>query len=116
MSFRPIRQTGVVALVVTLRRTDGSVVRALTDPSGGTFDAAGDFDELLDSSDLPFLGAIDPYDDTTVGAAATAGLLADVDRALLTATGMTGRGLLRLRVMAELCRSDGSLTLRFEGD
>lgn len=105
-----------MALDVTLRRADGSVVRALPDPSGGTFEAAGDFDELLDLPDLPFLGAISPYSDTTVGAAAMAGLLEDVNRALQAATGMTARGLLRLRVLAELCRSDRSLTLRFEGD
>jgi hypothetical protein len=85
-----------VTLKVTLRRADGSLVRAVPDPSGGTFDAAGDFDELLDSPDLPILDAIDPYGDTTVGAAAMAALLADVDRALLTATRTTRRRLLRL--------------------
>ncbi len=50
-----------MAMVATFRRADGTVERELPDPVGGTFDAVGDFDALLDSPVFPLLGGIDPY-------------------------------------------------------
>jgi hypothetical protein len=36
-------------------------LNCLPDRNGGTFDAAGDFDALLGSPNLPVLGSIDPF-------------------------------------------------------
>lgn len=54
--------TADVSVIVTLE-VDGHVA-TLPDPSGGTFDAAGDFDRLLQFAyELPMLSRIDEYDD-----------------------------------------------------
>jgi hypothetical protein len=107
-----------MAMVVTLRTPDGFVIRKLPDPSGGTFDAAGDFDDLLGQPDqLPVLAAIDPYEDTIVLATNVEALLADIEAALLKSQpGPQQRGLLRLREMARRCRDGHHLTLVFQGD
>lgn len=46
-----------MAIWVELRRSDSSPVRDVADPSGGTFDAAGDFDRFFGRPALPVLGA-----------------------------------------------------------
>ena len=39
----------------------------MPDPNGGTFDAAGDFDRLLEfHEELPAWSSIDPYGDTVM--------------------------------------------------
>ncbi len=102
---------------VTLRRGDGPPLCRLPDPNGGTFDAAGDFDALLGASDLPVLGTIHAYGDTTFDGAQMATLIAEVDSALSrTELGPQARGLRRLRAMAEMCQADESLILHFCGD
>jgi hypothetical protein len=101
---------------VTLRRADGTVLRDLPDPAGGTFDAAGDFEDLFGSADLPVLGALDPYDDTELSRSLIPGLLTDLHRAIPLAAGSRKRGLARLQVMAERCQSDASLRLHLTGD
>jgi hypothetical protein len=73
----------------------------VADPSGGTCDAAGDFDRLLplDQHAYPLLSQIDPHGDLTLSGGQIRAALAEVDRLLTTAT-MTPverRGLLRLR-------------------
>jgi hypothetical protein len=106
-----------MGIEVTLWRGDGRRLTGLPDPSGGTFDAAGDFDSLLDSSDLPVLGSIDPYGETTLNARHAAGLIREVDSVLDNPRGgPEARGLRRLRAMAEMCQTDQSLTLRAVGD
>lgn len=111
-----MRQDSVMGLVVTLRMGDGAVLAGLTDPSGGTFDAAGDFDGLIGSKDLPVLGGLDPYGDADLPRSAIPGLLADIERASSGSSGVLTRGLQRLEHMARLCLGDSSLALHFEGD
>ena len=59
----------------------GSEVRGLRDPSGGRFDAAGDFDRVLDNVPEGSLDAwrpIDPYGIVTLSTAELPALLADL--------------------------------------
>jgi hypothetical protein len=102
---------------VELRQVDSKPIRGLPDPSGGTFDAAGDFDRFLENPELPVLGAIDPYADTTLDVATMSGLLSDIAAALVTAkAGPESRGLLRLQTLATRCQNDSRLVLVFIGD
>ncbi|GAA2032244.1 hypothetical protein GCM10009740_22870 [Terrabacter terrae] len=102
---------------VELRRRDSSPVRDVADPSGGTFDAAGDFDRFIGRPTLPVLGAIDPYADTSIASVEMPGLLRDIELSLDDAKdGPEMRGLLRLRALAGLCRDDASTYLIFGGD
>ncbi len=108
-----------------MRDVRGAIVRDLPDPFGGTFDASGDFDELLGRGACPMLNAIDLYGMTTLGSSEMAGVVHEVD-ALLAAIpevdrvagrkGSAWRGLTRFRVMAAMCGADNCLTLRFDGD
>lgn len=101
-----------MGVVVTLQTYDGAVVTRIPDPNGGTFDAAGDFDDLLEAPDiLPTLGILDPYGDTFLGAVYRRSLIADVDIALPYCSGSAWRGLRRLRVVAEMCPTDPSLRI-----
>lgn len=112
-------------MYVELRDERGRVVRGLPDPSGGTFDAAGDFDRFFDESylghprdlHLGTLGAVDPYATTEMGPDGMRALLADIDLALLaTEEGPERRGLLRLQVMAETCAEMPGSTMTWIGD
>ena len=114
-----------MGLYVTLRGGDGAEVRGIPDPFGGTFDAAGDFDELLGTGASALFDAIDPYDVTTFASSEMSTFAARVDALMATipedakARGRKGtawRGLTRLRLMVELCGSDDRLTLHFFGD
>jgi len=113
----------VGVVVIELIDGDGSVVRRLPDPSGGTFDAAGDFqrfiDEtgLLDAEGLPRFRTIEPYETHDLRSAEMPSLIADVETCLAVAKpGSEMRGLMRLRVLADLCAADSSLRLRSHGD
>jgi len=111
-------------VVIELVAEDGSAVHGLADPSGGTFDAAGDFqrfvDEtsLLEAEDLPRLRSLDAY------AAAQEllptdmpDLITDIEACLVVAKpGSEMRGLLRLRVLADLCATNPASRLRSCGD
>jgi len=96
----------------------------LPDPSGGTFDAAGDFDRFVDQppygqvlTGLPILESVDPFGDTTVPSGVMARLIADIARALPMANdGPERRGLLRLRVLAEECSRLPESALVWVGD
>lgn len=109
---------GTWASRLSSREASGVVVRALPDPSGGTFDAAGDFDRFLDDrTTYPALGSIDPYADVILDRSLLPQLLADVDAATSEAVeGREARGLRRLRVLAERCLADDALTLVVIGD
>lgn len=100
-------------------------VRGLIDPFGLTFDASGDFDELLDSPLSPRLAQLDPHATTTVGSSEAAELIVEVDRLLAAVpeiakgkgrSGQAWRGLNRFRVMLDLCREDSASVLVFVGD
>jgi hypothetical protein len=108
-----------VGITVILEREDGREVRGFRDPAGGTFDAAGDFDRVLPEGDESFavLNLVGQYGDTVLTATDIAGLLEDVHRLAASALKpIERRGLDRLRVMAEHCRDDPTLRLRFIGD
>lgn len=106
-----------MAIWVEPRRRDSSPIRDVADPSGGTCDAAGDFDRFIGSPALPVLGAVDPYADTSMTSVEMPGLLRDIELALSDAHGGPEmRGLLRLRALAGLCRDDASTCLIFVGD
>jgi hypothetical protein len=73
--------TAFVGIVVTLE-VDGKPV-TVPDPSGGSCDAAGDFDRLLPfSADLPVLSRIDPYDTVILRGDDLGQLAVEVDRVL----------------------------------
>lgn len=70
---RSQRENDAVAICVELRDEAGRTVTGLRDPSGGTFDAAGDFDRFIDqapygqvSDGLPVLESIDPFGTTVM--------------------------------------------------
>jgi hypothetical protein len=102
---------------------------SLPDPSSGTFDAAGDFDDLLRSSHdaLEVLSRADPYDTVVFTSVEAEGMLRDIEM-LLTRDGerhgpdppayklSARRGLLRLRVMAACCREHPESTIEQHGD
>jgi len=89
-----------MGVVVTLE-INGQVV-SLPDPSGGEFNAAGDFDRLLPfSPDLLLLSRIDPYGDVEFGSSDMAAIRDEAGSLVVLAMdGPERRGLLRLQVLA----------------
>jgi hypothetical protein len=92
--------TALVGVIVTLE-VDGQVVK-LPDPSGGTFDAAGDFDRLLElASALPMLSRIDEYADAQFSSPELASVRDEVTSLLKFAReGPERRGAMRLLALA----------------
>jgi len=98
----------------------------LADPSGGTFDAAGDFDRLLPmenqlpvqgAPDLPTLGRIDAYADVEFSPDDMAAIRDEAVALLqLAKPGPEARGLKRLRVLAEHGAQMPGAVLRVEAD
>jgi len=115
-----------MGLYITLRDGEGSVVREIPDPFGGTFDASGDFDELLNRGLSPLLDAIDLEGETTLTSGEATALLDEVDALLAAVTegaqtrhgraGAPWRGLTRFRVMVALCLAEDNFALNFSGD
>lgn len=106
-----------VGIEVTIWRGDGRQMTGLRDPSWGTFDAAGDLDSLISSAGWPGLRGMDPFAETTLSGLQAAALIEELDSALANSKpGHARSGLRRLRVMAEMCQADESLTLRALGD
>jgi hypothetical protein len=106
-----------VPIRVELRTERGDVVRDFIDPSGGTFDAAGDLDRLLVATPW-LLRSVDPYGDTVFNRLQVVGLLDDID-VLATRADLTEaerHGLTRLRAMTQRCRDSVHLYLWFIGD
>jgi hypothetical protein len=89
-----------MGVVVTLE-VNGQVV-SLSDPSGGEFNAAGDFDRLLPfSPDLPLLGRIDPNGQVEFGSSDMAAIRDEVGSLVALAwEGPEQRGLMRLQALA----------------
>jgi hypothetical protein len=106
-----------VPIWVELRTSRGDALRGLPDPSGGTFDAAGDFDRLLARAD-GILRSVDPYGNTTFNALQMADLLAEIARLVESAdvSALERQGLDRLRVIGEQCRDGTHLHVWFIGD
>jgi L-ascorbate metabolism protein UlaG (beta-lactamase superfamily) len=124
-SIRSARHHERVPMFVELRDSKGQRVLAMPDPSGGTFDAAGDFDRFFDETyaghlvdlDLAVLGSVDPYADTEMHGDDMAQLLEDIDAVPSHAkAGPELRGLLRLQVMAQRCADDHGSRLMWLGD
>jgi len=91
----------------------------LTDPAGGTFTAAGDFDRLLPVSgtSFPILARVDPYGTVVVLGTGMAAVVVEVGLLLEQAqTGSERRGLLRLRALAIAGQAESGAVLRFSGD
>jgi len=113
-------------LYITLRDAEGTVVRGIRDPFGGTFDASGDFDEFLGRGRAPLLDSIDPDGETALDASLMPVVAKEVDALLATVpedakarkgrAGTAWRGLVRFRAMADVCASDSRYTLNFTGD
>ena len=111
-------------IYVELRDPTGRARIGLPDPSGGTFDAAGDFDRFIDQppyrlvpDGLPILESVDPFGDTKMPSMVMGRLIADCVCALRVAQdGPERRGLLRLRALAEACSGDPESALFWIGD
>jgi hypothetical protein len=107
-----------VPIDVVLRDENGREVRALSDPAGGTFDAAGDFDRLLyiDAS-LRAWSRVDPDGSVVSSGDECSELLAELPTLLaLSKPGRERRGLERLRVLAEQVVATPGATLLVRGD
>jgi hypothetical protein len=90
----------------------------MSDPSGGLFDSAGDFDRLLRRrvAEPSLLNSVDLHGEMLVSCEAMPDLIAEVDLLLEQAIpGPEHRGLMRLRAMAVRCR-DQHGQLLFIGD
>ncbi len=114
-----------MAIVAELRNERGERIGRLPDPSGGAFDAAGDFDGLLPLAEALWplaasyllLRYVDPYGDTVFNQLQMDDLLRDIDTAEhLASSDVERRGLDRLRVIAQRCRSSVHLYVWFVGD
>ncbi|MBI4943373.1 MAG: hypothetical protein HY830_21725 [Actinobacteria bacterium] len=107
-----------MALYIVLLDEMGTRVRDVPDPDGGTFDAAGDFDTLLDlAGPWQMWSRLDPYEDTELDHEQAALLLSDIARLRpLAQTGIETRGLDRLAALASICTHRPGYTLRFDGD
>jgi hypothetical protein len=94
-------------------------VLVLADPSGGTFNAAGDFDRLLPVPEeaFPVLARVEPYSDVVISGTDLTALASEVTQLLKRAdTGPEHRGLLRLRALAVAGQGRLGAELRFVGD
>lgn len=93
-------------------------MRGFADPAGGTFDAAGDFDRLLERvPSAATWSSVDRYGNTSFARSDAAALLRELPAVVEQAyDGPERRGLTRLAVLAALCESNPNLTLRFIGD
>ena len=97
----------------------GQRVVGLPDPTGGTFDAAGDFDRLLPLSKdaYPVLSRIDLEGVADFDPSDMAVIVREVETALpLTSTDRERRGLLRMQALAAHGSLTPGATLRVTGD
>jgi hypothetical protein len=96
----------------------GRVV-SIADPSGGSCNAAGDFDRLLPVNDpaLPVLARVDPHGDLRISGANIDAVTAEADILLQRAASeLERRGLLRLRALATAGQAEPEAVLWFVGD
>jgi hypothetical protein len=107
---------GWVPVCVFLIDADGRRQR-IADPSGGTFDAAGDFDRLIGGyPELPMWSSLYTEEDWTFELDDLAALLEELDVLEEHARlGPEKRGLIRLRALAASALSKPGLTLEWSG-
>jgi hypothetical protein len=94
-------------------------IYGLIDPTGGYFDAAGDFDRLLptDHVAFPILGKVDPYGFHQLDSNSMPGLLNEIDHLLPgPRPRLEWRGLMRLRTRAVYCMENADSSMCFVGD
>jgi hypothetical protein len=94
-------------------------VLVVADPSGGMYNAAGDFDRLLPVPEdaFPVLARVDPYRDVVISGTDLTALASEVAQLLKRADiGPEHRGLLRLRALALAGQDAPGAELRFVGD
>lgn len=105
-----------MGLTATLE-IDGRTVQ-LPDPSGGTFNAAGDFDRLLQfATDLPTLSRIDEHGDVHFSSPELASLGEEMSSLLQHARlGPERHGALRLIALASHGSQQQSSVLHVAGD
>lgn len=105
-------------IVAVLYDDEGQQVRALPDPIGGTFDAAGDFDRLLGvDASLGVWSSLDPEGEVSLGADRARELLEELPTLIAASRpGVERRGLERLRVLSEHLAAEPSYVLTFLGD
>jgi hypothetical protein len=105
--------------IVVVMHASGALVTGLPDPSGGVFDAAGDFDRLIppDNHAFPLLSQVDPYGRMELPSVTMSELIAEVDALVpIAREGSEQRGLLRLRALASACACEAASCLIFTGD
>lgn len=105
-----------MGVTVTLE-VDGHFV-TLSDPSGGTFNAAGDFDRLLQfAAAFPTLSRIDEYGDVEFSASELASVCDEASSLLtLARDGPERRGVIRLLALATYGSQLPRSALRVVGD
>ena len=97
----------------------GQRIVGLADPTGGTFDAAGDFDGLLplDAATFPTLSRIDAEGVAEFGTSEMAAIVDEAAGVLaLTDANPERRGVLRLQALAAHGSRMPVATLRITGD
>jgi hypothetical protein len=100
-------------------RVGGEPVVGIPDPTGGTFDAAGDFDRLLplNPDAFPILSRIDPEGVAEFGPSEMAAIVDEAERALASVeAGPERRGVLRLQALAAHGSGIPLAALRIAGD
>jgi hypothetical protein len=91
----------------------------LTDPSGGTFNSAGDFDRLppVPEDAFPVLARVELDSDVVISGTDLMALASEVAQLFkLADTGPERCGLLRLRALAVAGQDEPGAELRFVGD
>lgn len=105
-----------VGIWIELLDASHKVIR-LPDPSGGTFDAAGDFDRFFVWGSSPVLGRVSTEGTTEMAPSEMRSLIEEVDGLVPASNdGPERRGLLRLKALAEVCSDRPGTRLMFYGD
>lgn len=116
IGFCPPCDDHSVGIWIELRDEGDKVIR-LPDPSGGTFDAAGDIDRFFEWGSSPVFGRVSTEDTTEMASSGIRSLIEEVDRLLPgSKDGPERRGLLRLKALAEVCSDRPGTKLMFYGD
>jgi hypothetical protein len=105
-------------IVIEVRTERGERITGFADPSGGTFDAAGDFDRLIPTEEPALLSGVDPYGDTVFNFVQANRVTREVADLLARddLSDRERRGLARLQVLADEVSSGTHLYLWFVGD
>jgi hypothetical protein len=107
-----------VGVIVTLVDSEGRRIRSIPDSSGSIFDAAGDFDDLLDcDSSLPIWRTLDPFGEVLIDRSGALKLLEELPKILkMSNSRIATLGMERLQMLANMCAHSEALYLKSEGD